>query len=258
MTFRETSRKTGLSGELHRPDSTLCGKIGVPAQRAFFSTPLFSTSRAVGLAFVLTFGLSTGRVFAQHGHSSAPHASAPHESAPHPSGQHPSGSSHLQQSNAYGHPNSGSHAASQQHLPDWIQKNQGLSPQQQQQRLQQERGYSHLSPDEQRRLQSTLAHVNQMPPDQRQRTLERNENMERLPPERQQQVRTSAARFAQLPPDRQQAMREAIRNLRNVPPGLRQSQLNSPQYNQLSPEERGIVGNLLTIESYHPQPPPPR
>ena len=141
---------------------------------------------------------------------------------------------------------------------DWIQKNQGLSPQEQQRRLQQERGYSHLSPTEQRRLQDTLTHVNQMPADQRQRTLERNENMERLPAERQQQVRASASQFSQMPPERQQAMREAIRNLRNVPPGLRQSQLNSPQYNHLNPEERGIVGNLLTVESYHPPPPPPR
>ncbi len=246
MTFRGTSRKNGLSGESHLRDAV---KNGVEARRS-----CFIPSRTAGSALLLTIGLITGSAMAQHGHPSAP---APHPSAPHESAPHPSGSSHPQQSSNSGHANSAPRPASQ-HLPDWIQKNQGLSPQEQQRRLQQERGYSHLSPTEQRRLQDTLTHVNQMPADQRQRTLERNENMERLPAERQQQVRASASQFSQMPPERQQAMREAIRNLRNVPPGLRQSQLNSPQYNHLNPEERGIVGNLLTVESYHPPPPPPR
>jgi len=48
-----------------------------------------------------------------------------------------------------------------------------------------------------------------------------------------------------------------MRNLRNVPPGLRQSELNSPKYSQLTPEEHGIVGSLLTVEPYHPPAPPP-
>jgi hypothetical protein len=98
--------------------------------------------------------------------------------------------------------------------------------------------------------------LNQMPPEQRQRVLERVENLERLSPQQQQQVRGSARQLGQLPPGRQQAVKDAIRNLRNVPPGLRQSELNSPRYAGLSPEERGIAGNLLSVEPYHPPPPP--
>ena len=93
---------------------------------------------------------------------------------------------------------------------------------------------------------------------ERERTLERVENMERLPPERQQQIRASAARLDQLTPERQTAVRDAMRNLRNVPPGLRQSELNSQKYSQMTPEERSIVGDLLSVEPFHPPPPPPR
>jgi hypothetical protein len=82
--------------------------------------------------------------------------------------------------------------------------------------------------------------------------------MEHLSPQQQEQVRASARSLGQMPPDRQQAVKDAIRNLRNVPPGLRQSELNSKYGTQLSPQERGIAGNLLSVESYHPPPPPPR
>jgi hypothetical protein len=83
--------------------------------------------------------------------------------------------------------------------------------------------------------------------------------MERLSPQQQQAVRSSAARLGQLPPSRQQIVKEAIKSLRDIPPGQRQSELYSPRYaSQLTPEERGIVGNLLTVESYHPPQSAPR
>ena len=255
MRFRETLRTTGILGDPHPLDGS-AGVRKVPALRGRISWPraascVLRAGVSVGLALLTPLGVAAGHGTGQHSHSApppAPHAST-HESAPHSSSAHPS------------QPNGSNHANAHpptQHLPDWIQKNQGLSPQEQQRRLQQERGYSQLPPDQQRRVQDTLNRVNQMPPDQRQRTLERNENMERLPPQRQQQIRNSAARLAQMPPERQQTMKEAIRNLRNVPPGLRQSQLNSPQYSHLSPDERGVVGDLLSVEPYHPPPPPPR
>jgi hypothetical protein len=82
--------------------------------------------------------------------------------------------------------------------------------------------------------------------------------MERLSPQKQEQVRASARELGQMPQDRQQAVKGAIRNLRTVPPGLRESELNSKYGSQLSPQERGVAGNLLSVESYHPPPPPPR
>jgi hypothetical protein len=256
MRFRGKWRKTGILGEPYPLDGIGGGARNVAATpsgtcRQRTANYVIQAGAYLGLAILTSPGLAAVRGMGQHGHSSSPpaHASAPHASAPHPSSVHPSQQGGPNHSN--GHPPT-------QHLPEFIQKNQGLSPQEQQRRLRQEPGFSQLSQEQQRKVQETLNRVNQMPPDQRQRNLERNENMERLPPQRQQQIRASATRMTQMPPDRQQMVKDAIRNLRNVPPGLRQSQLNSPQYSHLSPEERGVVGDLLAIEPYHPPPPPPR
>ena len=149
--------------------------------------------------------------------------------------------------------------AGQQHLGEWLQRNQGLSPQEQRRALEREPGFSRLPPQQQQRLSNRLDQLNGMPPSQRERTVERIENMERLSPQKKQEVRSSAQSLAQMPADRQQAMKKAIRDLRDVPTGLRQSELNSPRYtSQFSPDERNVLGNLLSVEPYHPQPPPPR
>jgi len=158
-----------------------------------------------------------------------------------------------------GRPNPQPKPPGQQHLNEWLKQNQGVSTQEQINRLQREPGFNRLPPEQQQRLVQRLRQVDRMPPEQRQRVLERVENMERLPPQQQQAVRWSASRLGQLPPNRQQLVKEAINSLRDVPPGLRQSELYSPRYaSQLTPEERGIVGNLVTVESYHPPQPPPR
>ncbi len=205
--------------------------------------------RCAAMILLALSGVSASARMIQHGRTpQTPHASAP---APHSSAPVHS------QSSGSAHPSPPPHPPAQQHLNEWLQRNKGLSPQEQARKLQQEQGFRQLPPPQQQRLTNRLQQLNRMPPDQRQRTLERVENLERLSPQQQQQVRGSAARLGQMPLDRQQAMKEAIRTLRNVPPGLRQSELNSPRYTgQLTPEERGIVGNLLAIEPYHPPPPP--
>jgi hypothetical protein len=209
------------------------------------------------LVMLMTGMATSASLFAQHGHSSpppAPHFSAPPRApAPRPlGGNRPSGPA-IPRGGAPSHP------LGEAHLGEWLQRNKGLSTEEQTRRLRQEPGFNHLTPEQQQNVTNRLRQLDQMPPQQRQRVLERVENMERLSPAQQQQVRGSARQLAQLPPGRQQAVKDAIRNLRDVPPGLRQSELNSPRYSgQLSPDERGIVGNLLSVEPYHPAPPPQR
>ncbi|MGB9076131.1 MAG: hypothetical protein WCC26_04775, partial [Terracidiphilus sp.] len=56
-----------------------------------------------------------------------------------------------------------------------------------------------------------------------------------------------------LPGDRQAVMKGAFQDLRNVPPDQRQTVLNSARYqNAFSPEERGILSNMLSVEPYQP------
>jgi Protein of unknown function (DUF3106) len=200
----------------------------------------------------------------QHSHASAPHAAAPHAPAQHAPApaQHPSTAPHAQnpaspypQNSTSPHSNSQPHPPGQQHLEEWMQRNQGLPLQEQINKLHQEPGFNRLTPQQQDKVTNRLEQLNRMPPEQRQRYLERIENMEHLSPDQQAQVRGSAKTLGQMAPDRQEEVKSAIRNLKNVPPGLRQSELSSRYGTQLSPEERGVVSNLLSVESYHPPPP---
>lgn len=141
-----------------------------------------------------------------------------------------------------------------QHLPSWLANHQGESLLEQQQSLRQERGFNRLPAPQQQRLMNHLQQLDSMPPQQRQRTLSRIENMERLSPEKRQEVRSAAQQMGRLTPDRQQSLRQAFRELRDVPPGERQQLLHSPAYrSRFSDGERGILGNLLSVEPYQPR-----
>ncbi len=240
MTFR------GTGGGCGGADGTRPGndpvRVGIRLQRSGHAST-FSLRPALLALAIGAFG--SHALLGQHSHPSAP---APHASS--------SGGSSHPQGSASTHPSN--HPPGQQHLNEWMQKNGSLSSDEQVKRLHEEPGFNKLTPQQQQSVTNRLQQLNRMPPEQRQRTLERVENMERLSPQQQQQVRGSARMYSQMPPDRQQAVKDAMRNLRNVPPGQRQSELNSPKYSQLTPQERGVVGNLLTVEPYHPPAPPPQ
>ena len=132
-------------------------------------------------------------VVAQSDPAPPPHASAPHPpSTPHSSNSHPA--------------NNQQHPPGKQHLSEWMQKNQGLSTDEQVKKLQQEQGFNKLTPQQQQSATNHLRQLNQMPPEQRQRELERVENIERLSPQQQEQLRSSAHQLGQMPPERQQAV----------------------------------------------------
>jgi hypothetical protein len=74
-----------------------------------------------------------------------------------------------------------------------------------------------------------------------------------LSPQERAQVQDSARRWTTLPADRQTMMKGAFRDLRAVPPDQRETVLNSARYqNAFSPEERGILSNMLRVEPYEP------
>ena len=53
--------------------------------------------------------------------------------------------------------------------------------------------------------------------------------------------------------DRQTAMKSAFRDLRTVPASTSGRLLNSARYqNAFSPDERGILSNMLSVEPYQP------
>lgn len=137
------------------------------------------------------------------------------------------------------------------HLPQWMSQHQNMPAGQQERMLRQEPGFNRLSPGEQQRQIQQLHQLNQMSEGQRDRRLARAEALERLSPAQQAQVKQSSRDLVALPPDRQAVVRRAFQDLRGVPTEQRDTILNSARYNAtFSPQERGILSNLLRIEPY--------
>ncbi len=140
------------------------------------------------------------------------------------------------------------------HLPEWLNKHQNLTPQQRENALRQEPGFNRLPQDQQQRLVNRMHALDSANPQQRQRMLQRNEIFERLNPEQKAGVRGASQAFHQMPADRQGEMRRAFHDLRGIPPEQRQSILNSARFQQqFSPQERTVLGNLLSVEPYQPR-----
>lgn len=137
------------------------------------------------------------------------------------------------------------------HLGAWLDEHRNAPPQTQQRMLQSDPSFSRLPQATQQRLVQQLNRVDQMPEAQRERRLARAENLERLSPAERAQVSDSARRWTTLPADRQALMKNAFRDLRSVPLDQRQTVLNSSRYqNVFSPDERGILSNMLRVEPY--------
>jgi len=183
-------------------------------------------------------GQHGGHPSAPQAHASPPHAQQPPRSEP--------------EVRAYTPPHANTQARpGQQHLPEWLNSHRNMTPQQQEDALRREPGFRDLSPGQQQRLVNRLHALDQMTPEQRQRTVQRNENFERLSPERKQEIRGASQAFSQMSPDRQRAVRHAFQQLIQMPPQQRQQMLNSGAYaERFSPQERTVLGNLLSIEPY--------
>lgn len=139
------------------------------------------------------------------------------------------------------------------HLGSWLSQHSGVPLQQQEEMLRRDPSFNRLPQATQQRLVQQLHQVDQMPAAQRDRRLARTENLERLSPQQRAQVSESARRWNTLPADRQVMMKGAFRDLRGVPLDQRQTVLNSDRYQHaFSPEERGILSNMLSVEPYEP------
>lgn len=147
----------------------------------------------------------------------------------------------------------GSVRPGQEHLPQWMAQHQNLSPAEQQRQLRSMPGFSRLSPEQQQRAMNGLRTLDARPPAERQRMMARQENFERLSPGQQQDVRSSAQTMHAMPQDRQRMMTTAFNDLRRLPPNQRDAVLNSARFShQFSPEERHVLGSLLSVEPYQP------
>jgi len=142
----------------------------------------------------------------------------------------------------------------EEHLPQWLNEHQNMSPQQQENLLRREPGFNRLAPDQQQRVLNRLRSLDARPPEQRQRFAERNEMFMRLSPEQRQDVRAASQAMRQMPEDRRRMVDRAFNDLRQIPPDQRAAILNSARFaNTFSPQERHVLGSMLSIEPYEPR-----
>lgn len=137
------------------------------------------------------------------------------------------------------------------HLGDWLNNHRNLTPQQQEEELRREPGFNRLSPEMQQRVLNRLRTLESRPLVQQQRQAARVELFERLSPEQKAEVHASSAALAGMAPDRQRMVGRAFNDLRQIPPEQRGQILNSARFsNTFTPEERHVLGSLLSIEPY--------
>ncbi len=139
-----------------------------------------------------------------------------------------------------------------EHLADWMNQHRNLTPQQQQQALQREPGFSQLPQQTQDRMRNRLAQLNAMDPQRRERILTYNERMEHLSAGQRTEVRNSLSQLGALPLDQRRQVAEGFRQLRELPPNQRAAAMNSPQYQYMSPAQRSTLNNLLQVEPLLP------
>ena len=139
------------------------------------------------------------------------------------------------------------------HLGEWLNQHRNLPVEEQERVLRGDPSFRRLPATEQQRVIEQLHQVNRLPEPQQQRRLGRAEMIERLSPQERTQINLSARRWAALPPDRQAIVKRAFQDLRRVPLEQRQTVLDSSRYQGVfSPEERGILSDLLRVEPYQP------
>ncbi|SEC41270.1 DUF3106 domain-containing protein [Terriglobus roseus] len=140
-----------------------------------------------------------------------------------------------------------------EHLGQWMQQHSNLNPQQQQRALQNEPGFNRLAPQQQNQVMNRLNRLNTMPQQQRERVIQRAETMEHMSPQQRGNVRSAMGQLGALPEDRRRMVARSFRDLRQMPVQQRNSMLNSPEYRQqFTDEERGTLGNLLSVEPLLP------
>lgn len=178
---------------------------------------------------------------------------APRMYAPHPGGMQPQRLGGQQGGAVMGPQTNGARARGE-HLNQWMQDHHGMSPQDQQRALQKEPGFNQLPSQTQQRMVERLNRLNSMPEQQRERVLQRGEAMEHLNMQQRVQVRSAMGQLGALPEDRRRAVARSFRELRGMPPAQQNQMLNSPQFHQqFSDEERGTLGNLLSVSPLLPQ-----
>ena len=134
-----------------------------------------------------------------------------------------------------------------QHAPAFFQQLREMTPEEQERVMQNDERFQNLPSDRQQQIRENLKRWNAATPDERQLLQQREQILESFSPEQRDQLRQIFPRYRQLSPESRQSVMQNFTKLRNLPPGDRDKFLSSPEVQQLSPDERGILGDLKSL-----------
>jgi predicted Fe-S protein YdhL (DUF1289 family) len=138
--------------------------------------------------------------------------------------------------------------------PNWAQKLQDRSPEEQQRFMQNNERFRSLPPDRQAQVRQNLQKWNNLSPTERNAIRDRQETWGRMSPDQKQYVqRTLLPKWQSMSPDRKQVVTGRLHTLQQMPPAQRQAALNDPHFMQgLSPDEQSMLRGLDAVRN--PQP----
>ncbi len=135
--------------------------------------------------------------------------------------------------------------------PKWVERVRDMSPEQQQQFLENNAQFKQLPPGRQQQILQNLDKWNRLTPEQKQEAIDRERLLEQLTPEQREYVRgTLLPKWQALPQPRRQAINQHLAMLRNMSPSTQQAALNDPKFTQgLSPDEQSMLRDLNSLRN---------
>jgi len=142
--------------------------------------------------------------------------------------------------------------------PKFIERLQGMTPQEQERFLQNNERFKNMPPDKQQQIRRQLQRWNSLTPEQQQELKKRAEIWERMTPQQQNYVRNNLLpRWQQLPPDRRQAIQRHLNQLNGLNEAEREAKLNDPSFVKgLNPDEQKMLRELSNLRVGSPETPP--
>lgn len=135
--------------------------------------------------------------------------------------------------------------------PKWVENLREMSPEEQEQFMQNNQQFQNLPPQRQEQIRKNLQNWNRLPPVQRDALRDRAAVLEKLTPQQRVYVRNVLLpEWQQMPQDRKQAINIRLRKLQGMTPSERQAFLDDPRFMQgLSPSEQSVLRDLNSLRN---------
>jgi hypothetical protein len=135
--------------------------------------------------------------------------------------------------------------------PKWVDRVRDMSPEQQQQFLENNEQFKQLPPARQDQVRQNLAKWNTLSPEEKDAVRQREQFLENLPPEQREYLRsTLLPKWQALPQPRRQAINQRLAMLGKMSPSTQQAALNDPKFIAgLSPDEQSMLRDLNSLRN---------